>query len=196
MTAKVKQGSHNLKIKDAIALISKLDLPQKDSLIEQMEKCNKQYDCIKFYNNDIKINGDLQIDSPWIINGDLHVGNHLDDTGNNLNNIIFVFGNVYCNNLISRSNMVIMGELKVKNCTVLDSMGNHLLYIKKDFSSKIVIGLGHQFEVDGKIDKDTVFFGDIDAIQQISVENTESLAKELLDSHKSFLPKLIGELVY
>ncbi len=196
MTAKVKQGSHDLKIKDAIALISKLDLPEKDSLIEQMEKCSKQYDCIKFYNNDIKIDGDLQIDSPWIINGDLYVGNHLDDTGNKLNNIIFVFGNVYCNNLISRSNMVIMGDLKVKNCTVLDSMGNHLLYIKNDFSSKIVIGLGHQFEVDGKIDKDTVFFGDIDAIQQISVENTESLAKELLDSHKSFLPKLIGELVY
>ena len=195
MTAKVKQGSHNLKIKDAIALISKLDLPQKDSLIEHMEKCEEQYDSMKFYNDDIKIDGDLQINSPWIINGDLYVGNHLDDTGNNINNIIFVFGNVYCNNLISRSNMVIMGDLKVKNCTVLDSMGNHLLYVNKDFSSKIVIGLGHQFEVDGNIDKDTVFFGDIDAIQQISVDNTEALAKELLESHKAFLPKLIGELV-
>ena len=91
--------------------------------------------------------------------------------------------------------MVIMGNLKVKNCTVLDSMGNHMLYVKKDFSSKIVIGLGHQFEVDGNIDKNTVFFGDIDAIQQISVENTETLAKELLESHKAFLPRLIGELV-
>ena len=59
MTNKVKYRELKLEIKDAISLINKLDIPQMEKIIEQMEICHEQYDHIRFYNDDVTIDDNI-----------------------------------------------------------------------------------------------------------------------------------------
>ena len=184
----------NIKFESAWAMVKKLDLVHSSLIKFKMSEVFQDYQTIKLYNGNLTIDDNFHIDEPMIINGDLIIRKYLTDINSELNNFVFVTGNVYCNNFISRANFFIGGSLSVRNCLVLDSYGNHVLIINNDLSARLVIGLGHMLEVEGDIRNDTLFFGEVSSTNELFSDHSSKLMNSILEDNKEFLPILLDTL--
>jgi hypothetical protein len=92
-------------------------------------------------------------DEPKVIRGDLSVG-VLSDWRSAREGLLIVLGNLEAKRMVTRSTVIVLGDLKIDEVLFASSAGDRALHVHGEVTAPLVIALEHRFTVDGRVKVD------------------------------------------
>ncbi len=170
--------TREIPLSEALELVGNYDTPAQARILEALSAWSGPF---LVYDGEVRQGGNLEVGTrPTIVWGDLHVGGTVLDRASGQLSLLIVLGDMKARNVVTRGDICIAGDLRVRDTIYGSSSGKHTLVVGGTIDARAIVNHGHWFHLEAGAAADFVF-GHIENVEHSGFQSTELFISEVLD---------------